>query len=137
MLKMPKKEELGYGIIIIFVLVSLFLITLMVPFDTATGATVLDYSEEQVKSLFLGAPFVDFVILVAVGILIIGGSLAIMNQKKEAERTLETIPRMNRIELKEFARESLERGFKKEDIEEELLSQGWDKEIIEAVLRLH
>jgi len=134
---MPKKEEIGYGIVILFVLVSLFFITLMLPFDTATGAAVLDYSNNDLKSLFFRAPVIDFIVLVIVGTLIVGGSLEIMSQRREAEEILERLPRTSRIELKEYARESLENGFKKEDIKEALLAEGWDKGIVEAVLKIH
>ena len=134
---MPKKEEIGYGIIILFVIVSLFFITLMVPFDTATGAAVLDYSKNDIKNFFFRAPVLDFIVLVIVGALIIGGSLKIVSQRREAEEILEQLPRMSRIELKEYARESLENGFKKEDIKEALMAEGWDKEVVEAVLRLY
>lgn len=134
---MPKKEEIGYGIVILFVLVSLFLIILMVPFDTVTGAAVLDYSNNDLKSFFFRAPVIDLIVLVIVGTLIIGGSMEIMNQKKEAEELLETLPRTSRIELKEYARESLENGFKKEDVKEALVAEGWSNEIVDAVLRLY
>ena len=134
---MPKKEEIGYGIVILFVLVSLFLIILMVPFDTVTGAAILDYSKNDLKSFFFRAPVIDFIILVVVGTLIVGGSLEIMSQRREAEELLETLPRTSRIELKEYARESLEKGFKKEDIRDVLLAEGWSNEIVDAVLRLY
>lgn len=141
MLKMRKKEEIGYGIIVLFVLTSLFFIALMVPFDTATGAVIFDTSQQEIeegaKNIFFSAPAVNFAILAIVGTLIVGGSFAIVQQKREAEEFLETLPRMSRLELMWFVEDSLEAGYKKEDIWDTLLEKGWDKKYIDSVLRLY
>ncbi|PIN86580.1 hypothetical protein COV19_03610 [Candidatus Woesearchaeota archaeon CG10_big_fil_rev_8_21_14_0_10_44_13] len=134
---MPKKEEIGYGMVILFVLVSLFFITLMVPFDTVTGAAVMDVSAEDLENFFFTATFPNFILLIVLSVWIVGGSLAIISQRRQAEGVLEGIPRMNRIELKEFVRESFGNGFKEEEIRCSLLSSGWDERTIEAVLRLY
>lgn len=137
---MNKKEEIGFGMVVVFVLVSLFLITLMIPFDTSTGAVIFDVSQQKVddgvSNMIYGLPILNYVVLVFVAILIIGGSLAVMEQKREAEQHLETLPRMNRIELREYVRENLERGFSRHEIRQVLISQGWEEKDVEAVLRI-
>ncbi|MFO8015947.1 MAG: hypothetical protein R6U32_02495 [Candidatus Woesearchaeota archaeon] len=137
---MRKKEDIGYGIVIIFVLVSIFMITLMVPFDTATGAAILDLTEEEasqgLKNILFGTPVFDFVILLIVGTMIIAGSMAIIHQRREAEEHIGGLPLESRVELRDFVAESIDAGFKKEDIHEALLNAGWDEATINSILRL-
>jgi len=135
-----KEEYFGYKLALVFIVISMTLIIFMLPVDTITGAFVFDLTAEQIKGTLINV-FYDYYILHAIimaiiGVLFLGGNLYIEYGKKEARKTLVSLPAKHRLELKNYVSSSLKQGFTEEHIRESLLKEGWDESHVDSILKL-
>lgn len=136
---MHKKEELGYGILGIFILVSIALIVLMAPYEPLTTYAVANQTAGQQSSFsglldFAAQNFMIISVVVFVLALGIGGLVLFLKQHLKVKRALAGIPRESLESVHNYIKTTLAAGFSREQVKKALIDSGWQESAVEALL---
>ncbi len=128
---MPKKEDVGYGIIGIFLLVAVSLVVLMLPYEPLTTYAVAD---TQSLSGILAENLILVTAVSIVLIMVIAGAVFLVKKHRERERILAGIPHEALERVDDYIKHTLAEGYSKEEIQKALVEAGWQEKQAEALL---
>lgn len=136
---MHKKEELGYGILVIFILVSIALVVLMAPYEPLTTYAVADQTASQQGYFsealdFAKQNFMIISVVVFVLALGIGGLVLFLKQHLKVRKALAGIPRESLESVHHYIKTTLAAGFSREEVKKALIDSGWQESAVEALL---
>ncbi|MBU0535724.1 MAG: hypothetical protein KKE20_02075 [Nanoarchaeota archaeon] len=130
---MRKKEDVGYGVIGIFLLVSLALVVLMSPYEPITTYAVQDVTGAATAD-FLGQNIILIVLVFLVLGFGIAGAVFLIKHHKEREKIIANIPPDSLANAHEYIRSTLAKGFSKDEVKAALMHQGWQESRVDAML---
>ena len=131
---MQKKEEFSYGVIGLFILVSIALILLMSPYEPITSNAVADVTAYVTAAEFVGQNIVLLVVVFFVLGLAIGGIIFLIKQHNIRQRILAGIPHEKLETIREYAKSTMAKGFTKEQVKKALIDTGWQESQADALL---
>ena len=135
---MRKKEEIGYGILGLFILVSAALMAFMLPFEPITTYAVADtggvFSSFSNFVTFVKENFIIMFVVFIVIALGLGGMIYMIIQHRKAREATHGIPAEQLESLHNYVKETMEKGFSRDQVKKALKESGWKEKVAEALV---
>jgi hypothetical protein len=135
---MGEKEEMGFEIVLIFILASITSLLFLLPFEPSytTGAVddITTYVTLQQASDFLATNYIVITIIVLVLGLGIGGAIVLLKKHKKKNAVISQIPEDTLKAVGEYIKSTFAKGFRKDEVKKALIESGWKEETAETLI---
>jgi hypothetical protein len=138
---MYNKEEAGYGILAVFVIVSSLFIVLLLPFEPITTYAVLNQTDSNAAqsgfSTFFDFVMQNYLLIIVVFVILalsLAGIIFFLRQNRHSNDILSTISPLQLDGLVTYIKATMAQGYTKEQVKSALKDAGWQDKVSEAVL---